>query len=418
MRGFLDLPDAWASRLREAIPQAFDRVIDTALANEVDFVVLAGDAFDTSQASYADYLHFFEGLHQLHEAGIPMYLVPGNHDPYTSWQRDVERLPPSAHMMGSDAPEFALYERDGQPLCIVGARGYRNQSWPVEESMARGISRKAAIEALGEVYPQVAEAPFCIGAIHTGLVQDHSKAYCDLQALLAADVDYWACGHMHERHVRPSLDNPKVVFPGCIQGRDLLESGERGCYLTTLEESAGGGMPSISLEFVPTASVVFHTVKADVGACRTLADVAHHVQARLFHENAKTNCDEMVVRIELTGTTDLHEFLAKPAVLNDVRKRVNNAYPMFYCDSIIDRTRSPRNRLAVMREGLFEACVLRVSDEQAALSEEMVNFVQAEFVRLGIDVPSSLARRIVDYNDAAETLVLDLLAEKDGSARD
>ena len=414
MRGFLDLPDTWVSRLREAIPQAFDRVIDAALANEVDFVILAGDAFDTSQASYADYLHFFEGLHQLHDASIPLYLVPGNHDPHTSWQRDVDRLPPSAHMMGTDAPEFALYERDGQPLCLIGARGYRNQSWPIEESMAKGISRKAAIDALSEVCPQASEAPFCIGMIHAGLVPDHSKAYCDLQALLAADVDYWACGHLHEHHVRPSLDNPKVVFPGCIQGRDLLESGERGCYLVTMEEGKTGEAPSASLEFVPTASVVFHTVKVDVGACRTLADVAHRVQAQLFHENAKASCDEMVVRIDLTGTTDLHEFLARPAVLNDVRKRINNAYPMFYCDSIVDHTRSPRNRLAVMREGLFEASVLRVADEQNASPEEMVNFVQAEFVRLGIDVPSSLARRIGDYNDAAETLVLDLLAEKDG----
>ena len=408
------MSDIWADRLCEAIPQAFDRVIDTALARSVDFVVLVGDAFDTSQASYCDYLRFFEGLHRLHEAGIPMYLVSGNHDPYTAWLHDSYRLPPSAHMMGSDAPEFVLHERDGEPLCLIGARGYRNQAWPADEPIARGITRKAAIEALRESSPKAAEAPFCIGVIHTGLVADQSKAYSDPQALLSADIDYWACGHLHKRLVRPSEDNPKIVFPGCVQGRDVLESGERGCYLVTIEEGAEGERPNIALEFVPTASVVFHTVNADVGACRTLADVAHHVQSQLFHENAKASCDEMIVRVVLTGTTDLHEFLAKPSVLGDLRKRINNAYPTFFCDAIVDRTRLPRNRLTVMREGLFEAHVLSVADQQSVLSEEMVDYVQGEFVRLGIDVPSSLARKIGDYNDAAETLVLDLLAEHAG----
>ena len=410
MRGFRDLSEAWTARLRDAIPQAFDRVVDAAIANQVDFVVLAGDAFDTSQASYGDYVRFFEELHRLQEAGIPLYMVPGNHDPSTVWQNDVERLPPSAHMMGADAAEFALFERDGEPLCLIGARGYRNQAWPINEPISQGITRAAAVEALSEASPHAAEAPFCIGIIHTGLDLDQAKAFSDPQALMSADVDYWACGHLHKRLVRPSDDNPKIVFPGCVQGRDLKESGERGCYLVTMEEAAGAASPRTTLEFVPTASVVFHTVKTDTSACITLADVAHLVQAQLFHENAKASCDEMVVRVVLEGRTSLHEFLAQPSARQDLRKRINNAYPTFYCDALVDRTRPLRDYETVLNEGLFEAHVLRVADQQRAHGEEMVNFVQSEFVKRGIDVPSSLSRRIAEFNDEAETLVLDLLA--------
>lgn len=412
MRGFRDLSSAWAARLREAIPQAFDRVIETALANEVDFVVLAGDAFDTSQPSYKDYVRFFDGLQRLHEAGIPLYLVPGNHDPFTFWKNDVDRLPPSAHMLGVDAPGFILFERDGEPMCLIGARGYRNQAWPIDEPISQGISRDTAVKALEAVHLRAASAPFCIGVIHTGLNLDQAKAYSNPQELLTADVDYWACGHLHEEMVYPSMKNPRVVFPGCVQGRDLKESDDRGCFLVTMEKNDGDGRARVSLERVSTASVVFHTVTVDVGASQTLADVAHHVQAQLFHENAKANCDEMVVRIILTGTTELHEFLAQPAVLVDLRKRINNAYPSFYCDALVDRTRPPFNREAIMREGLFEAHVMRVADQQRSLPEQTVNFVQAEFVKRGIDIPSSLAPRIADFNEAAETLVLDLLAEQ------
>ena len=119
----------------------------------------------------------------------------------------------------------------------------------------------------------------------------------------------------------------------------------------------------------------------------------------------------MVVHITLTGTTGLHRYLAQRDVLCDLRKRINGAFPSFYCDVLVDRTRLPGNRSAVLREGLFEAHVLRVSDQQRLLPEEMINYVQAEFVKRGIDVPSSLARRIGDYNDVAETLVRDLLGD-------
>ncbi|MBO7701716.1 MAG: metallophosphoesterase, partial [Eggerthellaceae bacterium] len=65
VRGFCDLSDAWAERLQRVVVEAYDRVIDAAIKNTVDFVVLAGDAFDTAHASYGDFLHFFDGLDRL-----------------------------------------------------------------------------------------------------------------------------------------------------------------------------------------------------------------------------------------------------------------------------------------------------------------------------------------------------------------
>ena len=45
-RGLRELSPAWAERLVEAIPQAYDRLVDAALEHQVDFVVFAGDIFD------------------------------------------------------------------------------------------------------------------------------------------------------------------------------------------------------------------------------------------------------------------------------------------------------------------------------------------------------------------------------------
>ena len=96
VRGLRALSEAWGRRLAEAIPQAWDRVVDAAIDRNVDFVVVAGDIFDSVRASYRDYSRFFQGLWRLDEQGIPSYLCTGNHDPLSLWQQDFFALPPSA----------------------------------------------------------------------------------------------------------------------------------------------------------------------------------------------------------------------------------------------------------------------------------------------------------------------------------
>ncbi len=210
--------------------EAYDRMIDAAIARDVDFVVVAGDIFDSARPSYGDYLHFFEGLERLDEAGIPVFLITGNHDPYTSWQRDFFSLPPNAAMLPGDRPGFELVERDGEPLCLVGGRGYYNQTWPMDECIAEGVTREAAEQALS-----VAASARCGGPVRRGRAAhgphlDPVKAPVDPAVLMRAGMDYWALGHIHMKYAYPSFDDPRLVFSGCIQGRDIKETGERGVF--------------------------------------------------------------------------------------------------------------------------------------------------------------------------------------------
>ena len=407
-RGLGALSDEWATRLQTAIPEAYDRVIETAIAREVDFVILAGDMFDASYSSYCDYLGFFDGLEKLHEAGIPTYMVTGNHDPYTSWARNMPRLPESAHMLGVGVPTFELFERDGEPLCLIGGRSYYAQAWPADEGIADGITRANAIGALKEAHPDVADAPFSIGIIHTGLDLDASKAATDENVLLAQDIDYWACGHLHRHFVRPIVDDPRIVFPGCVQGRDIKESGERGCYLVELEEGV-----SPRLEFVPTASVAFHSLDVDVSNCRTLPDVERVVKVELFRENSHDFCSEMVAHVNLVGATDLHGYLRQPDVVANMRKHINDSCPGFFCDALVDGTRFPEYGESEAKPASQLAnAVARRADYQAAHETEFVDYLQSTLVQRGVPVPDALSRRFGDFRKAAKTLVLDLVDER------
>ena len=318
-RGLRALSSKWANRLLSAIPESYDRMVDAAIARDVDFVVVSGDIFDSARPSYGDYLHFFEGLERLGEAGIPVYLITGNHDPYTSWQHDFFSLPPNATMLPGDRPGFALVERDGQPLCLIGGRGYYNQTWPMDECIAEGVTREAAEQALAVQHPHAAEAPFAVGLLHTGLNLDPVKAPVDPAVLMHAGMDYWALGHIHMKYAYPSFDDPRLVFSGCIQGRDIKETGERGVFCVTLREGAKN-----ELEFIPTASVVWQRMHVDVSDCANLPDITDKIMRELFRENGKAHCEEMVVRIALEGATPLHAMLDRADVIAGLRKHVND----------------------------------------------------------------------------------------------
>ena len=405
-RGLSRVSETWAKRLMRAISESFDRVVDAALDREVDFVVIAGDIFDATRSSYGDYLHFFEGMRKLGRAGIPVYLVTGNHDPYTSWKQGLLLLPENAHMLPADKPGFELFERDGRPLCLIAGRGYYNQTWPADECIAEGLTRAAAVEALSARRPDADDAPFAVGVLHNGLNLDPIKAPVKPSFLMKSGIDYWACGHIHQPYVYPDEKDPHIVFSGCIQGRDIKETGPRGVYEVTLAQ----GRPT-QIEFIPTASVVWQKLKVDVSDCANLAAVSDLVMRELFRANGKAHCEEMVSRVTLSGKTPLHSMLARPDVCEDLRKHINDSYSAFFCDAVIDATREPRDKKALRSEGLFPAVLMKVAADQHANPEDAAAFLQEEFLARGLQLPGSCARKADKLSSRAEEMVLDLLMQ-------
>lgn len=399
-RGLRALSPEWADRLHDAIPAAYDRIIETAISNDVAFVVIAGDVFDTASPSYSDFLHFFRGLERLHAVGIPAYLCTGNHDPFSSWRKDFAAFPDSVTMFPAAEPGYALFEREGYPTCVLAGRSYGTKVWSADESIAEGVTRAAADEALA---PRGAAAPFGVGVLHTGLDIDLAKAPAEPAELLASGMDYWALGHIHRRAV-DSMDNPKLVFPGCIQGRDIKESGTRGIALVTLEE----GAPN-RVRFVPTASIVWEQLRVDVAGCETLAQVTDRAMRAQFVANGKGHCEKMVTRITLVGATELHDVLLRPGVLEDLRRDINDAYADFFCDALLDATSRPLDRAALLEEGLFPATLMRAADRARADGHELTAYLQEEFLTRNLAMPTISQKRLAELSREAEELVFDLL---------
>lgn len=396
-KGLRAISTSWANRLVSAIGESYDRLVDAAINEEVDFVIISGDIFDSNQISYADYLHFLNGLDRLDEKGILVYVCTGNHDPYAAWQQEFSSMPANTTIFSSDKPSFSVYMRDGVPLAVLGGRSYHTQTWPQDKDIAEGITRQTA-EIETKTTP-----PFVIGVIHTGLNIDKSQAPTDPKKLLAAGLDYWALGHIHERQTLPA-NNPSVVFPGCIQGRSINETGEKGVYKVTLKENG-----SNQLEFISTASVVWQQIDLDVSLCSSITEIGERIVHEMVETTTSAHCEEVCSRVTLRGKTSLHKLLKTPGVIEDLRRNINDSYPYFFCDAIVDRTSLPLNKQALAKEGLFPAVFLQASQQVRQDKAETIAYVQDEFLKKGLSLVLPQENDIDQALEDAENAVLDLL---------
>src|SRR5436853_715225 len=71
-----------AGRLRDAALEAYDALVDLAIAREAAFVVLAGDTYDCADRGVRAQLRFLRGVERRAQAGIQVFAAPGHHAPH------------------------------------------------------------------------------------------------------------------------------------------------------------------------------------------------------------------------------------------------------------------------------------------------------------------------------------------------
>ena len=157
--------------------------------------------------------------------------------------------------------------------------------------------------------------------------------------------------------------------------------------------------------------MVWQKLKVDISDCDTVSDVTAKILRNMFYENGKAQCEEMCVRVTLTGETPLHETLKQPGLLEDVRENVNASYSVFFCDALIDATTAPINKKALANEGLFPALLMGIAQASKKSPDAMFEYLQSEFIARGIEPPDDMRKRMKKYTSAAENMVLDLLME-------
>jgi DNA repair protein SbcD/Mre11 len=268
--------------VRDATRQAFTRIVDMAIDEQVDALLIAGDLYDREQTSMKTARFIAQAYKRLTDAGIRVFVIRGNHDSLSKIMRELT-LPEGVTVFGGK-PGVELIERAGAPAIAVHGLSFREPEAP--ESL------------LPKYRPPVADA-VNIGLMHTSLGGSPGHdvyAPVSLADLDASGFRYWALGHIHKRSV--FTGRATVVMPGMPQGRDIGEAGLKSVTLVTVDD--GGG---IGLEERVTSQAVFMPQEIDLSGETDWARLARHVGDKA--RTAAARDIETILRIGLTGRTPL-----------------------------------------------------------------------------------------------------------------
>ncbi len=287
LRGLDRYDGAPVARLRTATRGALERLIDKALAERVEFVLLAGDIYDRDWQDFHTGLFFREQMVRLDRAGIRVFIVQGNHDAQGVISRQLI-LPPNVTVFSSRTAQ--THRIDELSVAIHG----------------RSFPERAVDEDLVPAYPALVPGFFNIGVLHTSLtgrVGHDTYAPTDVATLVAKGYDYWALGHVHAREV--IAESPRIVFPGNLQGRNANETGAKGCELVTVEAGR------IAAEFVPLDVVRWSQVLVSLEGVDSLEAVSerfrHAAGPLLIGATDRLHA----MRVTLSGSTPLHRIEAR-----------------------------------------------------------------------------------------------------------
>ncbi|MCP4350472.1 MAG: DNA repair exonuclease [Desulfobacterales bacterium] len=273
--------------LRRATRRALENLVELAIIKEVDFVLITGDLYDGDWKDYNTGLYFVSQMSKLREAGIPAYIITGNHDAASKTTKTL-RLPDGIHLFPTDKPDTVCL--DDMDIAIHG----------------QGFLKPAVKKDLSTSYPQAVSGCFNIGMLHTcatGREGHESYAPCTIDGLRSKGYDYWALGHIHKHEVL--REDPLIIFPGNIQGRSIRETGPKGCVIVDVDDRGYAAADFHSLDVIR-----WLLCKIDVTHTSDGYDVVDSA-CRQLEEFLENNEDlPLVARVEISGASPAHELLA------------------------------------------------------------------------------------------------------------
>ena len=284
LTGLSAYADAPVNMLRTATRDAFTNLVTEAIDQPVDFMVIAGDLYDGTWKDHNTGIYFCKEMGRLKKAGIPVYLLFGNHDAESEMTKKLQ-LPDNVFTFDTRKP--TTFRLEHLKVALHG----------------RSFKEKETIENLATGYPAPVPGMFNIGVLHTALEGNSAHANyapCSLDELHAKGYHYWALGHVHEHQIWTGAST--VVFPGNLQGRHIRETGPRGAMIVTADEY---GIQEIKRLFVDVLR--WTSLEVDATECNTLSEVVGLIDEaldRLVENSASTILT--AVRVTVTGKSPAH----------------------------------------------------------------------------------------------------------------
>ncbi len=339
LRGLSRYESAPTEAIRNACRRALENLVDLAIAEQVAFVLIAGDLYDGDWKDYGTGIFFGKQMGRLAKHDIRVFAVAGNHDAVNKMTRGLQ-TPENVKFLSDRKTETVLL-KDLQ-VAISG----------------RGFHTSHMDENLAATFEPAKKGFFHIGLLHTSLDgrEGHaSYAPCSPDDLRSSGHQYWALGHVHRREI--VSEHPHIVFPGCIQGRHIRETGPKGCMLVTVDNGEVA-----HLEFVPLDVFRWSLCEVDLTDAEDLREIHKRVRHITTRELKAADGRPLAMRLHLGGSLLMAgELAARPDELeNGLRALAAElAGDEIWIERMENRTTSRLDPAAVLADGSPMAQLLR-----------------------------------------------------------
>ena len=309
VHGLPEVPDHLRELLIEAPYHAAEQVFETALAEDADAVILAGDVLNVDRAGPPAIVLLLDQFARLADRKISVYWAGGAVDVPDSWPRSVS-LPSNVHVFPVGRVESLDFTRGGEAIARV-----QGTSCPEGGTVdARGFHRDV-------------HGLFTIGVAYG--TNDSAGHEGDR-------VHYMALGG---RHLQQTVDeHPGIAhYCGSPQGRGPKETGPHGCTVVTVDETARA-----KTKFVATDTIRWLEQSLEITSSTRQEQLHDRMVERLEKLQAQHPGVDLFIRWKIRGTGPLVNRLRPNSLadelLTDLRRRFGERSPVawsvsIHCDS-------------------------------------------------------------------------------------
>jgi len=387
-RGIGSASVALKDRLQAATLGALRRVVDHTIESKADFVLIAGDIYDSKDRNLRALVSFRSEMERLGERNIPAFIVHGNHDPLNGWGSGFQ-LPPNVVTFGGRADTEPFIRRGREVAQITGVSYARER---ITDNLAAGLKP-----------PE--NAAYSIALLHANI--GHQAGHADyapatVEELATAGFNYWALGHVHTQSTLAS-DPAMIVYPGNTQGRNPRESGPRGCLQVDVDTYGRA-----HLEFIDTSVARWVHLEisiAGIGAMDQLVDL----MLAKGREAAAAFGGPTVARCTIRGNGALHRDLQREDMNEELAEVLGS---VAIAESVRIATGPELDFESLVRTETMVSDFLKLTDralENAEMRQRLTDSLAPLFRRK--DMPPIDDARMREWIQRASAMGVDLLLD-------
>jgi exonuclease SbcD len=328
--------------------RSLDEIVDAAIAEKVDLVIFAGDAYKDRSPAPTFQREWGRRIIRLSKAGIRTLLLVGNHDLSPSIGRanaiqEFETLD-IPHVTVLSKPAFLSAEELGLPAQVIGLP-WVTRSGLVAATDASAADRESVDANIEENITQLLhgwleKADPSLPTILTAHASVQGAQYgSERTVMLGADLvlpgslvrdprlDYVALGHIHKSQDLNEGAHPPVIYPGSIERVDFGEAADEKFFIIAEVEKGKTKVDWRKLEHIrpfvdkritlESAENVTEALKSALPAAKKLAGAIVRLVVE-YPREWEALIDEPALRAHAAGAFEFH-LVRRPQVESRIR---------------------------------------------------------------------------------------------------